>query len=223
MPKDKTGYRGNIDANEPNRKTWTFSLFALAAPSPLCRKLDRSVPERKPSPKNKKRNGGSVYFFICTPLTLSIVLNLYPPNKTSKIFKFATQMLMIDNTKSWWEFTKGKTPEVTTSGVLDLIQFGGADGTRTRDLLTASQTFSQLNYGPRKSANRSHSLPSWSSIFSTAIDEFQSGFGCRLCFSDSLSVFLFLPLQIEFCVPPCKSNARICLISSTFPLHGCVD
>jgi hypothetical protein len=26
--------------------------------------------------------------------------------------------------------------------------FGGADGARTRDLLTASQTFSQLNYGP---------------------------------------------------------------------------
>ena len=29
--------------------------------------------------------------------------------------------------------------------------FGGADGARTRDLLTASQTFSQLNYGPTKS------------------------------------------------------------------------
>jgi hypothetical protein len=28
---------------------------------------------------------------------------------------------------------------------------GGADGSRTRDLLTASQAFSQLNYGPKTS------------------------------------------------------------------------
>jgi hypothetical protein len=37
MPKDKTGYRGKEDANETNRKTLTFSLFPLAAPSPLWR------------------------------------------------------------------------------------------------------------------------------------------------------------------------------------------
>ena len=35
---------------------------------------------------------------------------------------------------------------------------GGADGGRTRDLLTASQAFSQLNYGPRKSVNCQNSL-----------------------------------------------------------------
>ena len=32
--------------------------------------------------------------------------------------------------------------------VLPIITFGGAGGIRTRYLLTASQTFSQVNYGP---------------------------------------------------------------------------
>ena len=37
-----------------------------------------------------------------------------------------------------------------TAEVLPIVTLGGAGGTRTLDLLTASQTFSQLNYGPRK-------------------------------------------------------------------------
>ena len=32
--------------------------------------------------------------------------------------------------------------------VLPIVTLGGAEGTRTPDLLTASQTFSQLNYSP---------------------------------------------------------------------------
>tara|TARA_B100002003_G_scaffold213394_1_gene211034 strand:+ start:216 stop:617 length:402 start_codon:yes stop_codon:yes gene_type:complete len=37
-----------------------------------------------------------------------------------------------------------------TAEVLPIVTLGGAGGTRTLDLLTASQTFSQLNYGPKK-------------------------------------------------------------------------
>jgi hypothetical protein len=35
-----------------------------------------------------------------------------------------------------------------------VLNYGGAEGSRTPDLLTASQAFSQLNYGPTKSGNR---------------------------------------------------------------------
>jgi hypothetical protein len=92
---------------------------------------------------------------------------------------------------------------------------GGADGARTRDLLTASQTFSQLNYGPRKSVT---------SLFTKTDDAL-----------NARSAFLFLDLPFSssrlgsgivfFCVyqPPRPSLVIVQNLTVLHPLTFPID
>ena len=84
---------------------------------------DRFVPEKN-RPQKEKRNGQTnLSLFLCP--------------------RGAEELCLIFKTR--------KIPSL--SQAKGFFVFGGADGARTRDLLTASQTFSQLNYGPTKSVN----------------------------------------------------------------------
>lgn len=59
--------------------------------------------------------------------------------------------------------------------------------------------------------------------FQTVVDKIQPDSRYTIYFSAFLSVFLFLPLQTRYCIPPSISHSRVYLLGWTSPHHDCAD